>query len=239
MINREDIRELAEFQCSGADCAISFYFQPARPSNKSHREQAILAKDLVRHALREAEKDGRNGCARSDLQRMLDLAVEWQGNRSRGKAVFACGNRNLWREFDLPAQMVKTQLFVNRRFHLNELALVLGEQPRLWLAFVDRHRARFFDLQLDEVHEHEALFGPLTRRGRSDGFAGYDAGHAERSVNDEVQHHFKNVAEFLKLSLEKGAYDRLIIGCQDTLWHDFEPHLHPYVKKQLLGRFRS
>ena len=239
MIHREDIRELAEFQCSGADCAISFYFQPARPSNKSHREQAILAKDLVRHALREAEKDGRNGCARSDLQRMLDLAVEWQGNRSRGKAVFACGSKNLWREFDLPAQLVKTQLFVNRRFHLNELALVLGGQPRLWLAFVDRHRARFFDLQLDEVHEHEALFGPLTRRGRSDGFAGYDAGHAERSVNDEVQHHFKNVAEFLKLRLEKGAYDRLIIGCQDTLWHDFEPHLHPYVKKQLLGRFAA
>ena len=60
MITREDIRELAEFQGSGTDCAISFYFQPARPSNKSHREQAILAKDLVRQALREAEKSGRN-----------------------------------------------------------------------------------------------------------------------------------------------------------------------------------
>jgi hypothetical protein len=40
MITREDVRELAEFQGSGTDCAISFYFQPARPSNKSHREQA-------------------------------------------------------------------------------------------------------------------------------------------------------------------------------------------------------
>ena len=26
---------------------------------------------------------------------------------------------------------------------------------------------------------------------------GYDAGHAERSVNDEALHHFKNVAELL------------------------------------------
>ena len=32
-------------------------FSRARPSNKSHREQAILAKDLVRQALREAEKE--------------------------------------------------------------------------------------------------------------------------------------------------------------------------------------
>ena len=239
MISREDIRALAEFQGSGADCAISFYYQPERPSNKSHRQQSILAKDLVRQALHEAEKNGRNGWARADLQRILDRAGEWQGNRTRAKAVFACGSRDLWREFDLPPQLANTQLFVNRRFHLKELALVLGGQPHLWLAFVDRHRARFFDLQLDEVKEREALFRTLPRRGRGVGFAGYDAGHAERSVHDEVLHHFKNVAEFLKQGLEKGAFDRLIIGCQDIYWHEFEAQLHPYVKKRLLGRLAA
>ena len=85
MITREDIRELAEFQGGSADCAISFYFQPAPPSNKSHREQAILVKDLVHQALRDAEKNGRNGCARADLQRILELAGEWQGSRIAGQ----------------------------------------------------------------------------------------------------------------------------------------------------------
>jgi len=239
MITREDIRGLAEFQGHGAECAISFYFQPAPPSNRSHREQAILVKDLVHQALREAEKSGRNGKARADLQRILDLAGEWQGNRTRAKAVFACGSRNIWREVDLPPKLAKTQLFVNRRFHLKELALLLVRQPRLWVAFVDRHRARFFDLHLDEVKEQEALFRPLPRRGRGDGFAGYDAGHAERSVNDEVLHHFKDVAELLKLGLERKAFDRLVIGCQDILWRDFETQLHPYVKNRLLGRFTA
>jgi peptide subunit release factor 1 (eRF1) len=239
MITREDIRELAEFQGGGADCAISFYSQPEPPSNRSHREQAILVKDLVHQALREAGKSGRNGSARADLERILDLAEEWQGNRTRAKAVFACGSKNIWREIDLPPQLAQTQLFVNRRFHLKELALLLGRQPHLWVAFVDRHRARFFDLHLDEVKEQEALFRPLPRRGRSDGFAGHDGGHAERSVNDEVLHHFKNVAELLKLGLERRAFDRLVIGCQDTLWHDFEAQLHPYVKNRLLGRFTA
>ena len=237
MITREDIRELAQFQAKGTDCAISFYFQPCKPRDKSHREDAILAKDLVRHALREAEKNGRNGCARADLQRVLDRAGEWSGNQVRAKGVFACGGQNIWREFDLPAQLAETQLFVNRRFHLKPLAVVLGAQPRLWVAFVDRHRARFFDLHLDEAKEREALFHTLPRRGRGDGFAGYDAGHAERSVNDEILHHFKNVAEYLRQGREKGAFDNLIIGCQDINWHDFESHLHPYVKKRLLGRF--
>ena len=239
MMTREEIRALAEFQGEGTDCAISFYFQPAPPSNKSHREQAILAKDLVRQALREVEKSGRNEIARADLRRILELATEWQGNRARAKAVFACGSRNIWREIDLPPQLVKTQLFVNRRFHLKELAVMLGSEPRLWVALVDRHRARFFSLHLDEVKEQEALFHPLPRRGRGDGFAGYDAGHAERSVNDEVLHHFKNVAEFLKQELESGAFERLAIGCQDTNWHDFESHLHPYVKMRLVGRFSA
>ena len=120
---------------------------------------------------------------------------------------------------------------------MKPLALVLGAQPHLWVAFLDRHRARFFDLHLDELREREALFHALPRRGRGDGFAGYDAGHAQRSVNDEVLHHFKNVAEYLRQGQEKGAFDNLIVGCQEITWHELEPHLHPYVQKRLLGRF--
>src|SRR5438045_5021767 len=102
MITREDIRELAEFQCNPPEaCALSFYFQPRTPQNKSHREEAILAKDLVRNALREAEKAGKNGCARADLNRILSLAENMHGNQAHAKAVFTCGAKNFWREFDL------------------------------------------------------------------------------------------------------------------------------------------
>jgi peptide subunit release factor 1 (eRF1) len=239
MITREEIRELAEFQGDAADRAISFYFQPVPPSNRAHRDQAILVKDLVHQAMREAEKNGRKGNARTDLQKILDLSGDWQGSRTQAKAVFACGSKSIWYQFDLPPQLAKTQLFVNRRFHLKELAVLLDQQPRLWIAFVDRHRARFFDLHLDEVKEQESLFRPLPRRGRGDGFAGYDAGHAERSVNDEVLHHFKSVAEWLKLALERRAFDRVVIGCQDAQWHDLEAQLHPYVKNRLLGHFAA
>jgi peptide subunit release factor 1 (eRF1) len=239
MITREDIRELAEFKGGDADCAISFYFQPSRPNNKSHRDQEILTKDLVQQALREAEKSGRNGCARGDLQRILEAAGDWSGHRLRAKAVFACGSRNIWREFDLPPQLARTQVFVNRRFRLKELAELLGAQPRLRMVLLDRHRARFFDLHLDDVKEGEALFRPLPRRGRGDGFGGVDGGHAQRSVNDEALHHFKNVADALKQGLERGAFDQLAIGTQDSYWREFEVQLHPYVRKRLLGHFSA
>ena len=79
MITRDDIRELANFQ-SAEGCAITFYYQPSTPLNKSHREEAILVKDLIRDALREAEKHGKNGRTRADLERINDMVdpVHWQ-----------------------------------------------------------------------------------------------------------------------------------------------------------------
>lgn len=239
MITREQIRELAQFQVAREASALSFYFQPQRPQNKSHREEAILAKDLARNALQEAEKHGRNGGIRSDLNRILDLAGNLHGNQARAKAVFACAAKNLWREFDLPPILPGTQLFVNQRFHLKPLAVLLGAQPRLWVALVDRKRARFFDVRLDEIVERAGVFHDLPRRGRSDGFGGYDAGHAERRVEDDAMHHFKNVTDRLKDGFEKGQFERLIVGCQESVWPEFEPHLHPYVRQRLLGYFSA
>jgi len=240
MITREDIRELAQFHANGGEAALSFYFEPCTPQNKSHREETILAKDLVRRALREAEKTSRNGSTRADLNRILEMAENLHGNQARARAVFACGSRNFWREFDLPSQLPGTQLFVNRQFHLKPLALLLGAQPRLWVALVDRQKARFFDLRLDELKERDGMFRtPPARQGRGDGYAGYDGGHAQRRVNDEALHHFKNVAEHLSAALEKGLFEKLIIGCHETSWHELEPQLHPYVKQRLLGHFAS
>jgi peptide subunit release factor 1 (eRF1) len=240
-IEREDIRELAQFRTTGDEgWALSFYFEPRTPQNKSHREETILAKDLVRRALHEAERNNKNGSTRADLNRILELAENLHGNQARARAVFACGSRNFWREFDLPSQAPGTQLFVNRQFHLKPLALLLGGQPRLWIGLVDRQKARFFDLRLDELKEREGMFRtPPVRQGRGDGYAGYDGGHAQRRINDEALHHFKGVAEHLSTGLEKSLFEKVIIGCHDTSWHEFEAQLHPYVKQRLLGHFSA
>jgi peptide subunit release factor 1 (eRF1) len=241
MITREDIRELAQVRTQPEQgCAISFYFEPRTPQDKSHREEAILAKDLVRKAMRDAQQHGGDGCARADLDRILELAERLHGNQARAKVVFACGSRNFWREFDLPSQLPGTQLFVNRQFHLKPLAQLLGAQPRLWVALVDRQKARFFDLRLDELTEREGLFRtPAVRQGSSDGYAGYEGGHAQRRAHDEALHHFKDVAEHLREAGEQGRFEKLIVGCHDTNWRELESQLHPYLRKRLLGRFSA
>ena len=102
-MTRDDIRELAAFQADetkGA-CALSFYFQPDPPQDRSHRREAIVAKDVVKQALKSAAAQGKNGSLHADLDRVLDLATNLRGS-ARGMAVFACSAQNFWKEYELP-----------------------------------------------------------------------------------------------------------------------------------------
>lgn len=237
MITRENIRELANFE-SGDGCAISFFYQPAPPKDKSHREEAILLKDLVREALREAEKQGRNGCAKTDLERILSIAEHMRGNGGRAKAIFASTRNNFWREFDLPPRLAGTRVFVNKHFHLRPLTAIADVLPRLLIVLVDKTKARFFELWMDEIREreNERMTNEITRRGRSDGFAGYEAGHTERHVDNEAMRFFKHVADRMTAFHEAG-FERFLIGCRDETWPEIEPYLHSYVRQRFVGHF--
>jgi len=240
MMTLDEIRELATFQADetkGA-CALSFYFQPDPPQDRSHRREAIVAKDVVKQALKSAAATGNNGSLHADLDRVLDLATNLRGH-ARGRAVFACSAQNFWKEYELPPHLVSTQIYLQPRFQLKPLAALLGAQPALSVAMVDRQRARFFDLRLDDLRERGAIVHMLSRNASSQGYNGYEGGHAERRVSEEALQHFKAVSERLRTDFEKGIWERLIVGCQDANWSEFESHLHPYVKQRLIGRFSA
>lgn len=237
MITREEIRQLAQIE-SPSGCAISFYFQPQTPKDKSHREEAILVKDLVKEAVRKAERNGNHQALRNDLEKILGIAEHMHGNHSRGKVIFACGEQEIWREMDAPARLGRSTIIVNSRFHLKPLVAAYSGLPRTCIALVDRQKARIFSLQQNELTQKPELeFGTMPKVGKSDGFNGYDGGHRERHVENEVMHHFKQFAESLQLLLNREKFESLLIGCRDETWPEVEPHLHTYVKQRLVGRF--
>ena len=238
MITRNEIRELATFYAdenSGA-AALSFYFQPVVPQDRSHRNQTIGAKDILKEAQREAAAKGKNGPIHADLNRIMEVAGKLSGH-SRGHAIFACSARNFWKEVDLPPRLGGTRIFIQPRFQLQPLAALLGAQPSLCVAGVDRRRARLFDLRLDELHERADIVHTLSRNSSKYGYNGYEGGHAERRVAEEALQHFKSVSEWLLTNLEAGAWEKLIVCCQDSNWPEFEAQLHPYVRERLIGRF--
>ena len=237
MITRDDIRELASFHSPEA-CAVTFYFQPATPLNKSHREESIVLKDLVRNALRESEKKGRNGGARADLDRINSMVETLHGNGGKAKAIFACSKQGFWREFDIPALLPRTNLLLNQRFHLKPLAAALDGVRHVCVVLVDRAKARVFEIVNDDVVEKLDFVNELTRRGKSDGWSGYDGGHAERRQTNEALQHFKVVADYIERYFEHGQCDRLVVGCHSDIWSEFHPQLHSNARQRLAGHFR-
>jgi peptide subunit release factor 1 (eRF1) len=237
MITREEIRHLAQVE-SPSGCAISFYFQPQTPQDKSHREEVILVKDLVRECLRKAERNGNHQALRDDLQKILEMAEHLHGNHSRGKVIFACSEQGIWRELDVPARLGRSTITVNSRFHLKPLIAAHSGLPKTCIALVDRQKARIFELHENELTQKpDLIFGAVPHVGKSDGFGGYDAGHRERYVENEVTKHFKQFAESLQLLLNRDKIEAVLIGCRDETWPEVEPHLHTDVKQKLIGRF--
>jgi len=240
MMTREEIRELAAFQAdeSKGASALSFYFQPDPPQDRSHRSEGIVAKDVVKQALQSAAAQGKNGSVHADLDRIIDLATNLRG-QARGKAVFACSAQNVWKEYDLPPRLGATHIYLQPRFQLKPLASLLGGHPTLCVAVIDKQRGHVFDLRLDDLREGASIFNRIPHSSTSDGYNGYDAGHAERRVAEEVLQHYKAVSDRLLADFEKGIWERLIIGCHDVNWTDFEAHMHPYLKQRLIGRFAA
>jgi peptide subunit release factor 1 (eRF1) len=237
MITREEIRQLAQIE-SPSRCAVSFYFQPETPQNRSHREEVILIKDLVRETLRRSERNGNNATLREDLARVLHIAEGLHGNHSRGKVIFACREQGVWREFDLPPRLGRSRISVNSRFHLRPLVEAQSAVPRTCIALVNRKKSRIFELHEAGMTQRPDLeFGTPPHVTRSDGYQGYEAGHRERHVEKQVMQHFKQFAESLLLLHNREKFDALLIGCQDDAWPEIEPHLDNILKQRLRGRF--
>jgi len=240
MISRDTLRQLAEIE-SKSGHAVSFFYQPPVARDKSHREEQILIKDLIREASDSVEKhrprhNGEHGL-RADLDRIATVGNQLRGNGAHSKAIFALSEQGIWREFNLPAQLPQTRLNINSHFHLKPLVELLSRAPRTCVAVVDREHALIFESSLRELTETEKIVNPVPRRARTDGFKGYDAGHNERHVDNEAMRHFKAVADRLLVRFETDHFDYLAIGCRDELWSEVYPHLHSYLRQRLVGRF--
>jgi peptide subunit release factor 1 (eRF1) len=152
--------------------------------------------------------------------------------------IFACREQGIWQELDVPPRLGQSQITVNSRFHLRPLVEAHSGLPRTCVALVNRKKARIFELQEGGIAQKPDLeFEQGLRKPRSDGFGGYEAGHRERHIENQVMQQFKQFAESLLLLHNREKFEALLIGCHDDAWPEIEPHLPGSLKQKLRGRF--
>jgi len=226
-----ELRELARFWSERAD-GLSMYLQVKSPSELSHREEIISAKEKMQKAI--GSLRGKSGVDRADVERVMETVAEMKGNGGRAKVIFACRREKFWRELNLTGEF-PTRVDAGSTFTLAPLLAQEQTQKRYCIALADRNTARLLLLEAGQISEHSRILDEEKEKIRTTGTS--KSAHLERHKEEHVKRHYQFLAEHLLRFHEHKDYDCLMIGCRDEMRPDIEAELHSGLKRILVGRF--
>jgi peptide chain release factor subunit 1 len=231
VITEAAIRELASMKGEGAPITSCYLDVDGRRIARYpdlQREVELLLRDArgraegeqsVHADLRRIERFVRGGIDRS---------------RTRGVAIFACADRELWEVIELPVP-VHSQVVINNVPAVGQLESVLREHEPIGVLLADSQRARMFVFALGELVEHSERFDALRPeedvRGERD--RGGDHPH---QLEARVQRHLRNAAQVAFDVWQHHHFEHLVVAAPDPLARELETSLHPYLARRLGGR---
>ena len=197
MITRDEIRELANFH-SPETCALTFYYQPSTPQDHSHRDESILVKDMVRNALREAEKERQERLRprRPGTYQRHGRGAAWQRRQSQGDLCLC--RPELLARVRSAAAAAQDAGHCESALPSEAAGGVAARRPQdSALSLADRTKARVFEMS--ERRDHRAAWTSSTSsRVAARAMALPDTMPAMPSAGmlNEATQHFKAVAEY-------------------------------------------
>ncbi len=232
LINEDTIRELAAFRGGDALVTSCYLDVDGRRLLRTHDYQAELDR-LLRAARAKANNDR---SVAQDLERIQDyVRAGIDRSHTRGLAFFACSAHDFFEVIPLPVP-VHSRVVINDAPAVGQLESLVKDYARIGVLLADRQRARMFVFELGELTDHSELFEELPReydhRGHSD--QGYER---ERHHVEELAHqHLRHAAKVAFDVFQRRGFEHLVVGGQDSIVHEVEEHLHPYLKDRLVGR---
>lgn len=174
----------------------------------------------------------------------------------RAVAIFSCSSNSFWEVFRLPL-VNKDRLFFNNYPHVGELITIKEKYGNTAFLVIDKNKARFFNLTLDGVQELSGFLYPGASRThrfqspegkfkqRVPSFSGgrmISQGYGEysfnRTIENDVQQHFKYISDRIFDYYKDNKFDWLILGGANQVVQDFSNHIHSYLKPKLLGNIK-
>jgi len=154
-------------------------------------------------------------------------------SRTRGLAIFACADQDLWEVIELPVR-VHSQVVINHVPAVGQLESVLRENEPIGVLLVDRQRAEMYVFELGELVGHSEHFDDLPRdegpRGQSD-----RGGHTNQA-EARVHQHLKSAAKVAFEVYQEHEFAHLVVGAPEPLAADLTAHLHPYLVARLASQ---
>jgi peptide subunit release factor 1 (eRF1) len=227
---------------------VSCYLK-LEPRDRSRGKYLIKLKNRIKSRLSWLDQSGIGRSEREAIERDLDrvkqhLADSTNLPTGRGIAVFACEALRLFEAVPLP-EVFRSRLVVDRSPLVRELAALHDEFGLVLSVVFDRTSARFFRVTAFGIEELSGLkAGETTRAGRFHGpaavpshgsLAGAGEHNYHRRIEAEKERHYAEIADRLFDLYRSDSIRGIVLGSSGSTANALLPHLHPYVRKAVLG----
>lgn len=235
-LNENRLRELARVRLDEARVLSVFLnLDPAEFATPPARASEISSViDYAHRRVREADDlshEARKGLI-EDVDRAGAFLRELSAKGAHGFALFACGAADLFEGIRLP-RPVETRAVIADSPSVEPLVELLGSGGNWMVVLVNRQTGRMLGGDGDQLEELAVVEDDVHGQ-HSQG--GWSQARYQRSVDEDVQEHLRNVAEAVFLRFKRASFDHLLLGGPTDALADFEGKLHPYLRERLAGR---
>ena len=230
------LRELARIHPDGARVlSIFLNLDPAQFATPPARASEISSViDDAHRRVRDSDglsHDAKKGLE-EDVQRADSFLRDLSPKGAHGIALFACGAVDLLEGIRLP-QPIETRAVVNDSPFVEPLVELLGSGGEWMVVLVNRQMGR---LLRGDGHNFQELPAIEDNVHGQHSQGGWSQARYQRSVDEDVMDHLKNVADAVFLRFKRAPFNHLLLGGPTETLTEFEGKLHPYVGERLAGR---
>lgn len=163
------------------------------------------------------------------------LAHHTPARGKKGLALFASAANDFLEVYELPQPWKYTAAFGPLPY-TRPLSVIFDEYCRVFLVLADRREARFFEIYLGEVREHEPFYSEVPSKVRAGGWYGLEERRIARSIEQKIFHHFQDVADILLDHFRRKHFEVFFVGLREEEYAVFERVLPSYLRERLRGR---
>ena len=234
--NKQRLRELAALRPDGQK-VLSLYLNLDPSEFPTPRDRAVELESLLGVVERELREDSLTHAQREALKR--DIARvrsfferEFDASGTRGVAVFSASAIDFFDVHRL-ARPVRSEVAIDDSPFIEPLIELLGTSGNWMVVLVNRQTGRLLRGDRDHLEELAAVEDDVHGQ-HSQG--GWSQARYQRSVDEDVQDHFRNVAEAVFVHFKRHSFDHLLLGGPTDALTEFEGKLHAYLRERLAGR---
>src|SRR3954447_3312336 len=235
-LNENRLRELAGIHTNGDSRVLSVFLNLDPTEFATPPARASEISSVIDDAHRRVrDSDGLSHDARKGLEEDVKRADSFLRGLSpkgaHGFALFACGAADLFEGIRLP-RPIETRAVINDSPFVEPLVELVGSGGNWMVVLVNRQTGR---LLRGDGHHFQELPAVQDNVHGQHSQGGWSQARYQRSVDDDVQDHLKNVADAVFLRFKRAPFDHLLLGGPTETLTDFEGKLHPYLRERLAG----